>query len=105
MSHSINTLPYQKNSSKPKNVETYENLSKNTLEIRDKKEVYTQVSNSPKSKYKVTLEFLGTADSQEVEKEIITLLKRQFLSKFTSGIPKTQALQSIPGNKKGGTKE
>lgn len=93
-------IKYQKNA-----IKTYENLSRNTLEIRDKKEVYTQVSNSPKSKYKVTLEFLGTVGSQEVEEEIITLLKRQFLSKFTSGISNTQALQSIPGNKKGGTKE
>lgn len=100
MHHSVTALPNQSDT-----IKTYENLSQNTLEIRDKKEVYTQVSNSPKSKYKVTLEFLGTADSQEVEEEIITILKRQFLSTFTSGISNTQALQSIPGNKKGGTKE
>lgn len=107
MSHSITTLPHQTNSSKHTNEVsgTYENLSQNKLETRDKKEVYTQVSNSPNSKYRVTLEFLGTVDSQQVESEIITILKGQFLSKITTSTPNTQALQSLTVKEKGGTKE
>lgn len=36
-------------------------------------------------KYKVTLEFSGSADAQQVEKEITDLLKRQLLIKLTAG--------------------
>lgn len=84
---------------------TYQSLSKNTLESREKKEEQFQVTEPSNSKYKVTLEFKGTADSQQVEEEIITILKGQFLSKLSTDIHLSQALQLLPINKEGGTKE
>ena len=83
---------------------TYQSLSKNTLEPREKKEEQF-VPEPTNSKYKVTLEFKGTADSQQVEEEIITILKGQFLSKLSTDIHLPQALQLLPSNKEGGTKE
>lgn len=57
------------------------------------------MSNSSSSqfpKYKVTTEYLGIADNKQVEEEIITILKGQFLAKITSDATYLSALQSSP---------
>lgn len=52
------------------------------------------------SKYKVEVSFLGTADDQQVEDDIITILKGNFLAKMTACNPESMALRSNPDTEK-----
>lgn len=58
------------------------------------------VAKAAKSKYTVEVSFLGTADDQRVEEEVITILKGSLLTKMTSCDPGTEALESSPDNEK-----
>lgn len=50
------------------------------------------VTATAKPKYQVEVSFLGTADDQQVEDEIVAILKRNFLAKMTVGNPESVAL-------------
>lgn len=50
-------------------------------------------------RYTITTEFLGTADDRQVEEEIATILKNQFLLKIVKGDPLSQTILSNPLNK------
>lgn len=58
------------------------------------------VTTTAKPKYKVEVSFLGTADDQQVEDEIITILKGNFLAKMTACNPESTALESSPDMEK-----
>lgn len=49
-------------------------------------DVKPTIQQAPNAKYQIELSFLGTADDQQAEEEIVTLLKRNFLEKVTSDI-------------------
>lgn len=51
------------------------------------------VTATAKPKYQVEVSFLGTADDQQVEDEIVAILKRNFLAKMTVGNPESVALE------------
>lgn len=53
-----------------------------------------------RSKYKVEVSFLGTADDKQVEEEVVTILKGNFLAKMTSCSSESMALKSNPDNDK-----
>lgn len=65
--------------------QTYQSLYGNKLKAKDNLERRSRVLDFTGHKYKVTLEFLSTADEQQVEKEITAILKRQLLIKLTAG--------------------
>lgn len=58
------------------------------------------VAATAKPKYKVEVSFLGTVDDQQVEDEIITILKGNFLAKMTACNPESTALESSPDMEK-----
>lgn len=58
------------------------------------------VTATAKPKYKVEVSFLGTADDQQVEDEIVAILKRNFLAKMTVCNPESTALGSSPDTEK-----
>lgn len=64
---------------------TYQSLYGNKLKAKDNLEGCSRLPEVTNHKYKVTLEFSGSADAQQVEKEITDLLKRQLLIKLTAG--------------------
>lgn len=70
-----------------------DNPSSHKLESTEQVRKNTNQVKTPK--YKLTLEFTGTADDNRVEEEIITILKGQFLSKYTTDKSNTTALQSL----------
>lgn len=53
-----------------------------------------------RSRYKVEVSFLGTADDKQVEEEVTTILKDKFLAKMTSCNSESVALESTPDNEK-----
>lgn len=77
----------------------YDNLSSHkVLTSTNPKKSATSMSNSTtvsnSTKYQVEVEYLGIADNKQVEEEIITILKEQFLSKITTDASYLSALQS-----------
>lgn len=71
----------------------YDNLSSHkVLTSTHPKKSKTSMSNS--TKYQVETVYLGIADNKQVEEEIITILKEQFLSKITTDASYLSALQS-----------
>lgn len=77
----------------------YDNLSSHkVLTSTHPKKSTTSMSNSTtksnSTKYQVEVEYLGIADNKQVEEEIITILKAQFLSKITTDASYLSALQS-----------
>ena len=53
------------------------------------------VTKTVTSKYTVELSFLGTADDQQVEEEVVAILKRNFLAKMSSCKPESGALGTV----------
>lgn len=76
----------------PPTKENKDNPSPHKLETT--KQVRKTKNTVKDSKYKLTLEFTGTADDKQVEEEIITILKGNFLAKYTTDKSNASALQS-----------
>ena len=53
------------------------------------------VTKTVTSKYTMELSFLGTADDQQVEEEVVAILKRNFLAKMSSCKPESGALGTL----------
>ncbi len=88
-----------------RNYNEYGKLSPHNLETTNERmeepmKSKTVASEKGRSKYKVEVSFLGTADDQQVEEEITTILKGHFLAKITSCIQESTALDLNSGNEK-----
>lgn len=53
------------------------------------------VTKAATSKYTVELSFLGTADDQQVEEEVVAILKRNFLARMSSCRLESGALGTV----------
>lgn len=62
------------------------------LETNHNKGDTNTMTASVEDKYQVEIEFCERVDSEQVEEEIVTILKRQFLAKLENGDLKTGAL-------------
>lgn len=72
----------------------YDNLSSHKVLTSTHPKKSSSMSMSNSTKYQVETIYLGIADNKQVEEEIITILKAQFLSKITTDASYLSALQS-----------